>query len=510
VHAFAGTGTDKRRRVGVEGQYAASTGGMTLMRKGFEGGMSPGFVFDAISDPSTGVVELPLNAVPTEATNTQVFSILRDGGIVKFGLNDNIIDSTVTITPETNSLNTSDNHDILVHKDSSGTERVFYSYETDGGGSDSDIGVMDNDEGNQDDDYFSSRTGGANLTGGVPLKMWVGPDSNVYCTNGRYVAVYDTLTDIANAQALDLGANWIATSGAQFKNYNAIVAYHSSSAIAVGSTSIRAERRVKVVLWNGYDPRYNFQYEIPDNLSGAIEAEGEDLRVWTTGRSETLKCWQFNGNGFGRGPLFEIASDSSVFVPRHGSVTRFRNHSVFPGRDNADNILFAFGSTNPLVEPSGLHGISETQDTWGFVKELDSSVGLYVGGFDGGSTYTIRKLNNAKYNTSSQLNTRTYTLPTNSVITAIKFYFWQFGSGAKMEVGLYKNGDASTQQFGGGSVIELLQTEVESNFYHAITEEIPDVNAFMLFLSYTHAVNTDTAAIIRRIEVEYKFEDNTI
>jgi len=492
-----------RRIGGTDRNYAWSAAGVTLMRSGYEGHMTPGFVFDALTDATPKVNELPLNAAVTSATNTPVWVMLRNARMVKFDMNDDTVDTIRTAIDIGLTLPEADNHDILTHRNSAGAEKIFYSYDTSDLTTKSDIGIMANDGNTIDDDFFSSRTGGARLEIDVPLKMWVGPDSNVYCTNGRYVAVYDTLTDRANAQALDLGAGWVATSGIKYQNYNVIVAYKAETGYSGGGTTNFSWGQVRVIFWNGYDPRYNYQYDIPDNKSGAIELFGDELRVYTAGRSRSTKCWKFQGDGFGKGPLFETPS-TSISIPIHGQVGQFRNHTIFPSYNAANYELFAYGANDPQVELPGLHSITPNNTGWGFVKELRSNM-LFVGSKDGASSWSIRKLNEAKYGDAGVFYSRNYPLPRSSTIERIRFYFSLFDASQSLDINIYKNGNGSST-----AISETLtQAELGNTYYHTITNQITDVNS--VCLSYKFNTTSSTSGIaIRRIEIDYSYETNTI
>lgn len=482
-------------------QYADATGVM-LNRPGREGHISPGLAFDTLTDSSNRVNQTPLNV--STGSNVESFVRLRNDRMVQFG-SDDVIDATYTITAAAPNhaghvIATSDNSDIWRFVNNAGTELHFYSWEDD---VDGDVGIIDTAGGGQDDDFFSTRTGGAVLTKGVPLKLWTGPDRKVYVTNGAKIGAYDPVANRANANALDFGGGMITTSGCLYGNYSAIVGYRVSSL----SPSTASES--KLWLWDGFSPSFNFVYDIEDFYVSKVLNRNGQIYVYTYGANNTLKLKRFTGEGF------EILAETPLVTaaPLHGAVDVYLNHII---AGNSTGEIFQYGSPNDNTYPQGFHSVSALNDV-GMVKNMRQNI-LYIGDHNG-SAYTIQKTNLAKFktggSTSCYLKTLVYPLPTYSNITGIKVYLSQFGSGASLGVAMFNGytdqdirgtNDLVYQNANSFSILSFANLGATQYIYIPIT--IPSINSFYMIFTFNHVNTDDAAAIVRKVEVEYEYAPN--
>lgn len=478
---------------GAADEYSKSAT-VSLMQPGKEGHISPGFVFDNIADPSSKVTGQPLNGVL--ASNGNAFVILDNARIVNF------VPGTDSVSATTNDVTfggtghgghsaaaVSTNADIWKHVNGSGAERIFYSWEDN---ADADVGVIDNAAGSQVDNFFTSK-GSAVMTKGVPHKGCVGRDNVSYVTNGRYLANYSPLKDVANDKALDLGFGWTTTSVCPFNDYVAIIGYQNTA-------TTFGESIVRVWFWDGSSPGFNFAYDISDNYSSAIFNDAGVLKAFTQGKNNTSKVWAFNG-GFDTDPIFESAQSGAI--PMHGSVCRWLNYLAY-GNDSGR--ILALGSPNKRKFKSGFHYIA-AETNIGMVKNLSSNV-LYIGD-KSGSTYKIKKVNFSKYAVSSTFRSVLYPLPNRAQINMVKFYFSQFGTGASMTAAIFSDYNGTSV----GGAADLLNTTLTNAAlgpvaYYPIRKTITDLNAFYLFLLFNHSNATDVAAVLRKVEIEYSYEIN--
>lgn len=481
----------------LNGEYSKSTTA-TLMRPGFEGHIAPGFVFDNLTDAGSRVTGQPLNA--TVASNGTAFCILDNARLVTFVVGTDVVTANydVTFGGTSHSGHTaptvSTNADVWSHVNGSGVEKIFYSWEDN---TDADVGVINPDGTGQTDNFWTSK-GASALVKGVPHKGFVGWDNVSYVTNGRYIADYRPLTDVSRHNALDLGYGWIATSITHSGDYIVVVAYRNSTYL---TSYTKSESRC--YFWDGSAPGYNFSYDINDNYVGAVWNKNGDIYAFTQGVNNTTKIKRFNGSGFET--IFESAQIGQA--PIHGGVDVWLGHIIY-GESGAGRLL-AYGSPNDLKFPKGFHYIA-AETNLSMVKTLASNI-LYIGD-KSGSTYKIKKVNFSKYALSSTFRTGQIELPNRARVTALKFFFSQMGTGASLTVSAFK--DYNTVSVG-GATDQLNQQLTTINiapsvYYFPITKSIIDVNLFFLHLTFDHASTSNVAAIIRKIVIEFDYEETAL
>jgi hypothetical protein len=293
-----------------------------------------------------------------------------------------------------------------------------------------------------------------------------------------------------------LKPGWVISALGTYQNYIAIVAYRANTA---GSSVNRSE--AKMFLWNGTDPSWNFECDLKDYYATALLNDGDDIYVITNGRNATTKLKVFTGSGFDT--LYESFQIGSP--PGIGGMEFFYNHLIW-GEENGR--LLAYGSPDPKKYPSGFHYFSGASNV-GMVKNFKSN-SLYIGDKNG-STYTIKKVNYGKYAALSSLRTCLLEFPANSTITSVQLWFSQFGSGASLTTSFFK--DYNTVSIGGAT--DFLNTQITNSAngaitYYPIIIPIDTVQSGYLVFTFDHSLTTNTAAIIRKVKINYVYDDETI
>lgn len=461
------------------------------------GQLAPGNMFDALTAGTT-LTALPLDGVVDSSGTAWV--VTADSRLFRVDLTtDNIVDA---FDPGTTIVGGTDYVGMVVFRDGSGSEWIAVSY--DSTGTDGDVWRIRNNGTGRNTSWASGLTGSGKLTKGVPKRLWIGADGLVYCTNGQYVFQTDPETSNGSHQALNLGAGWIGVTGTAYQNLSAILAYKQSL-----YTPGFSKGECRLYLWDGFSPEPNDIIPINDNYASAmIEKEGL-LYITTQGRDNKTRLFIFGGR-IVRG-VTSCLTSSIGSAPRQGSIDIFRNllhwgqgsttrriSAVIPvseGRYGLHDVMHPYSDTSVIAD-------------MGMVKNLHQS-NLYTG-IQVGNTYYITKINRSKYYTSAELTTVLYKLPYRSIITKITLEFSQFGSGASLTVSLFKDYDAVSV---GGAADLLNKTLTNATLGSARSFSIPtfinDVNSFYMHFGWNHASATNTAAIIRKIIVDF-FPTNAI
>jgi hypothetical protein len=476
---------------GGPNQYSKGVG-MSLFRPGFRGHIAPAETFTVLTDsgsPSAHLNELPLSAVV--ASNAEVFMTCRNGRLVQFDVNNPVIDTHNDPTAHGgHTVQTSENVDTFVIKTTT-SELVLSVWEDD---VDADVMKITSAGGSKDDDWFSTLSGSGVLTKGVPHIFAQSPiASKGLLLNGQYVAEFDVIAGTGNTQKLNLGAGWIGTSQTRKGNYVEIIGYFANTYI----TGV-AKSNVRVWLWDGYSPNANFSYDIPDNYASAIFNDNGRIVAFTQGANNTTKAWVQN-EGMAR---FDLLYESSIIgnPPRHNGVETYFG-ALHYGNKSAEGIYVldgaAFHNKNIVTD-----GSSQASDI-GFVKNLSSNI-LYCG-VKVGSDYKVYKTDFAGYYVNADFRTGLITLPFKARVTEFRPYFSQFGTGASVLFSFFKN--YNTLSIGGGA--DLLNKTISYTTYGAITEkrirrEIDGVSSFYMNFRFNHASISNTAAIIRKFEVDFE------
>ena len=489
---------------GKTNQYAYSKA-ISLFRLEKLGHIAPGEVMSQITDSSTRINQLPLNGAVASANGFSYF-VLKNGRLVQTnnsGISTTNHDDISPAAPNHggHSVSTTHNGDMLILKDAQATpvEYVIWSWED---GTDADVALMNTDRTGLDHDWFSTLSGGAVLRRNVPLKMCQGPTGDVYGTNGQYLfsVVMSAGTALtaatASTQALNLGAGWVGSGITVYKDFVATCGHKE-----VTSTSSITRSSVRVWLWRTVAGEFPFVYDIPDNFANGIFFDGVDLKVITQGRNNTMKIWKFTGSGF-------VLDFESPFIAMNGLT-------IQGGLELYQDSMHFVGDTNRVYQwYGGLHNRMVLSDgtneavAVGMLKNLYQGQ-LFAGVEISGSAYRVfyQDQFTEYYANTSDFRTRLYSLPYRSTITEVRLYFSQFGAGASFQASLFKNyteisvGTTGTDMLAGrGTFTNAANGAINEA---KIKVSIPDVSSFYMNFRFGHASVTNTAAILRKAEVDY-------
>lgn len=491
-------------------QYTKSYA-IAMNRLGFEGHIAPGFSFSFLTDASVVVSTLPLNGSVDRGGTAYV--VQANGNVVFFDpLNATSIapldrffvtGTTSTSTNQGNDLviysynNTAVNPPLTTGED----DYIFWSWDRAAGGADVAKRIRGDGFGGFTANYLTglaNQVGGTALIGNVPHPLLVGQDNNLYIGNGRYLASHDPLGTTVNYKALDLKPGWIITALSVYQSYIAILAYKAS-----GFATSLSKSETKLFFWDGFSPSWNFEYYVRDNFASNLLYDGSDLFVFSQGRNSTTKLKKFNGSGFDT--LFENATIGTA--PFIGGSDLWLNHLTWVGSGGI--YVNGYGSPSETYE-KGFHQLGAyPSGAAGLCKQFIQN-SLFIGYLDN-TSYRIGKVELAGYVTDATFTSQLYTLPTRATITDIKVYFSQFGTGASVQLALIP--DYETASFGG--TYDLLNTQIDYATYGAIryfpiVKTIDNINSFRLALKFNHATTAATAAIIRKIEINYLYETENI
>lgn len=472
------------------GYYSKSITGISPFRFGRVGHVAPGETFTALTDASTRITGLPLNA--TVDSDGEAFAILSNARVVQWGIADDTVDAHNATAHGAHSSLTGE--DILAYKNAT-DQYILYSFND---ATDGDVGRRTKSSGAYDDDWLSTlgtQTNGSALTAGVPHKMTIGPDGVIYITNGQYIASHAPNTTAVNYKALNLGFGFIATSIEVRGIYLVVVGYQATAYITSYS---RGESRCW--FWDTTNPdSYNFSFDLQDNYVSAVKANGDALVAFTRGRNNTTKAKLFTGSAFET--IYESAQIGNA--PRHASVELFQN--MLHWTPQSGIALYAMdGRAFHLRTFATLDGATAPLDV-GMVRNLAAG-SLYLGRQTSANAYDIVKINTDGYILNPDYRTAIIPLPYKSNISRITIHFSQFGSGASVLVSLFKNYSAIS--LGGAADLEnrtiSYADEGAISAFSWQPQNAKDVNCFLLNLRFNHSAHTDTAAIVRRIEIHYE------
>ena len=494
-----GWGTDfsTSNNVGIEagqGKYSKSTAINPFTYRRI-GQIAPGEAYSAIADSSSRVNALPLNGAVTSLGDALI--ILDNARVVM--VTSDAVQSTHNATALSgghSAHTTLTGEDALIYRTGPlvTDEYVLYSWNDN---TDGDIGRATLQLGSPDDDYMSTvPTGAGVLTKGVPHKMCIGPDGNIYITNGQYISKFAISTTTLTLQSLNLGTGFITTDVKTFRNQLVITGYKATTYITGFAYS-----ESRVWFWDTTSPFHNQMFNLQDNYASAILAH-DNLYVFTNGRNQTTKVKFFNGNGFET--VFESAQIGSY--PKPGSVDIFQNMIHFA--PNGGTQIFCLDGKSFHYRST----LSSATDI-GMVKNLYTNA-LYVGKRVS-STYTIEKLTYDTYVVDAKFLDSIRSLPYKSTVKKIIVYFSQFGSGASLLVSLFRNyATAFTGESGADDLLTTAspsQTINSTNFPNIATDLTAELvvgngfnlNTFVMMLKFNHSSVSNTAAIVRKVEIYY-------
>jgi hypothetical protein len=147
-------------------------------------------------------------------------------------------------------------------------------------------------------------------------------------------------------------------------------------------------------------------------------------------------------------------------------------------------------------------GTNQASDI-GFVKNLSTN-SLYCG-IKTGSSYKIFKIDHSKYYVGAEFRSGLIALPYKGRITETRIYPSQFGTGASLTLSVFRN--YTTASVGGAA--DLMNKTLTNATLGAITEKkIPKlmelISSFYFILTFNHALVSNTAAIVRRVEFDWE------
>ena len=498
----------------ADNQYTYSIA-VSLSRIDRPGHLAPGEVLTAVSDANSYLVgiALPMNGMVASTGNS--FIVTRNGYVIRTGTDGTSLTGyTIPVAHAANTVRASDNVDMIVIKDAAATpnEYCIATWEDNGNTADAMAFIVTSSGPTvvQDSDWFSNGSSANYLIAlaspaQIPHKICQGPDGNVYITNGQYIAtaVMTAGQSLGAAtrtnQALNLGAGWVSSGICSFKNYVATIPHKATSYISGLSRG-----DVRVWLWDGFSPEPNFIYDIPDNYAKGIFYDGTTLSAITNGRNSSLKIFEFNGQQFVR--TFESGFIPSGEQPLQGSMEAYQNalHLAYMANSNAHIAQYLeHGFHDRTVLLNG----STVATAVGMLRNLYQQQ-LFAGiaeGSSGTSPFRLLYQNQfTQYYVGAQWRSKLYRVPRNSKAVNISFLFSQFGSGASLQVSMFRGYDAMVI----GGVDDLLNKTLTNNLLGSVRRWTANVNltnidSFYLNLVWNHAAVTNTAAIVQDIELDY-------
>jgi hypothetical protein len=523
-----------------------------LHRDNFEGHLAPGQIMTPLSDPGSGansnntfcsgtnvVNGLPVSACAFAGEMSALLNNYRivnfdESGIAAYGSSPSgtgksfdplpFVSGALNITNHVSSGGShapaqDNNGDTVFIYDGTGNPPNYMLYSWDDS-TDGDVGLVSYTSGRlfsaNTPNWLSQQTGGGVLTTGVPHKLCKGTDGNVYVTNGNtLVQIQIATTHIYNTvpiamTKLTLGYGWTATHLINYQGFLIIIGYNTLSTDPLGFNV--ASGNARIWWWNYGDPNPSFVFDLDEYYGDALFADPQGtLYAFTHGKDGNTSIWEYNGSQFQKIYSYLTSQTGIINVPS--------------GVDTYNSLLTFTGMASPgLVslisqwDGTGFHQpgcfINSAYNATGFLKNLDTKYGLYLGiGTSGSPNQGAICYLNGSYSTGASLTTLLNPLPRRSRVTQIKLYFSQFGTvgtgslgptnlGAAVKVSLYSGYDQST---------DLVNNTVSYYLYGSITEfTIPCqllLDSFYLIFNWKHANTNDIAAIIRKVEITYEQTD---
>jgi len=499
-------------------QYTRSTG-VNLFNIGKIGHISPAETFDQVmTDTNSYVVSVPrAEATKFDATT---LTYLMLGGAASAA--PRVIRSTTFPTaPDLNQTITAHGggnftslpvtgywgEDIVTYKANNGssaaTDYLFYSWNDSVGG---DVGRYDFTT--FDDDFMSQvATGGSNtyLVAAVPHRMLVAPNNHLYITNGQYLAEFKGATannGTINRTAMNLGNGYVSVDIKRYGNYIAVLSNRSVGSNLENAKTFNGEARLSLIKANtSLADNPEFVYPIPDNYASAMIVL-DTIYIFTQGKNNTVKILKFNGQSFTTLPGSEHHTSKIGNAPLPNCVEFYKDMIVWSPQNATGGYLCSYG---PMSSKSrGVHipyiltdGTNTTTEV-GMVKNIEQ-VRLWAG-VKYSSTYKLANISGSGgYFVNGVLRTRLYTFPHYATINKFLFYFSQLGTGASIHIALYRDYDTTT---------DLLNYTISNAKFGSAREvsvpvNLTGVESFYLKITFNHTSITNTAAVIRKVEMDY-------
>lgn len=509
-------------------------------RPGFEGHLAPGPAFVAATDSGNVVTGLALNST---ITSDGIVYVLLDSDryVTLSSLTTPTVSSTVfgsigfsigihsghTITANGATANGDlASFPAIIGTQvaySGGTAYCYFSWEDN---VDGDVAAI-NGPANIGTQNFYTSLGGSALTKGVPHPLLNFLDQYIYIGNGQYLNRLDPKVGGFLNQALILPPQWVIQQMTAYQGFVALVAWQQNANPEVSQQRGKAS----LFLWNPLtSTTYDFQYDLNDFFVSNVYFDGQDLFALTYGRNGTTKLQKFNGTGFDiewESAVIGIPPSNSNYnrTPVLGGVDKWLNHIAWTNGDqlsvstNTTGFINAYGSPKAADYPEGFHQFAQFAQSagtsltrLGMIKNLYKNQ-VFVGVCDVNGAYSIQYSDFTKFALNGQFVSALIPTPVNSTIDNVKIRFSQWGAGAALNLSIMKDYDTLNFNGGGGDLLNWNPTVASngtSTYYFPQTQSIANVNSFYLGIQWAHALTSNTAAIIRGIEINGFSDDDNI
>ena len=305
-----------------DSQYSLSSF-INLYRQNFDGHIAPGECLNYQLTDAAGIInQLPVGAAVLE----QNYSVLANNRVVQFN-NTNVGQTNYWDTAghggHSAQTSNSNNNDIVTSMDLKVTPNLGYAFYSWEDATDADIGIISHaitgGGYTQTYNWFSGLSGSGVLQAGVPRKLTIGTDGNLYCTNGQYIAqallvnsIYASASGLP--QKLNLGNGWIANSLIPYQNYLVIIG-NRANPTSYGSAQFP---RVRVWFWDYASANPLFVFDINDyyGVSVCMDQNG-NLYAITEGLNAMTSIFIYTGSTFSS--KFQAPS-ASISFPYHNQV----------------------------------------------------------------------------------------------------------------------------------------------------------------------------------------------
>jgi hypothetical protein len=520
---------------GQPNQYTLGPG-ISLLRKEKLGHIAPAEIFNVggITDGSSFFNSLPraIAVDVTQSPNNYWYILGGLGGtapgVVKASATGTTSRRDITATSGNNFTTLPGTgfwgEDIIFYtgsQSSAATPGIFYSWNDSGNGA---VGYYNiNTASFVSDNFFSGSDGGSYFAGsginpvkGVPHRFCEGPNKILYMTNGQYVLSYDgNVAGNGNGtytnKALNCGFGWICVDIVKYQNFIAILCIKNGTSF----NSFTAQSECKVLLWDGTNAGANatpnFSYDVQDFYATAL-FNSDFLYCFSQGRNNTTKI-KYLPIAYGVSKfqtLYENSTTSIGNAPDPRSIALYNGNLVWWGTSpNTASVLSCYIPGVGYHEPFFADDGSVTSTTVGMLSNNQSNK-LYIG-MKAGTTYEVQYLDGTGgYEKNVSFRTGLIELPYKSTIRRINIYFSQFSSNASVVASLVRDYNSGASLPGGANdllnytITTTTKPELVNALQTSIIQTITDVSSFYLNFYFNHAAVSNTAAIIRKVEVEYE------
>ena len=233
--------------------------------------------------------------------------------------------------------------------------------------------------------------------------------------------------------------------------------------------------------------------------------------IVTYGKNNTTKIKTFNGSGFSEEADWETPT-SLCASPKHNMVDVWLNQIVWK---TPDSFLWTYGTPRRSEYQSGANRVGQIASydpngvsNNGVVKNL--YLNQLLTAFSVGGTSYIEYMDYESYTTGGlNLKTNLYSLPHKSTIKVIHVYFSKLdmtaGQPSNLIFNLYKNN--STVDYLSNKTIPTNPVATSISYY-PIAVSIPEVDDF--YINISQATGQGASVVIRKIEIEYYYEEGDI